>query len=944
MRIGESRLGKAILDLCGAPHPRLPVLQALSLITDTMIEARITASLAPSSSTLMSSTSVPKGQGSKRQNQFVRSPQELQSTAMKLMKNVGLPTDVYKALSPFVKILSTPQYYDPPSALSFEVNCGALNMLQHIEKAFYEHEIITAMRCQVSKAVKEKELLRSTSSSNSAASIAGTTGKGYSRKELRRYRMLLQEFDEAVINLKITLGIFYKALGHQILQQKSTCPQQQRGQGGVANSHPGIAFQQNSKQTKSSSDSLSVNAIPLSSVESCYQYAFLDLGIEVYQDLSVYGSGLYFQVEAVVVTTQNGPGGSGKGGKHQQLHTSQRGNMIEVVHHLLAHGGHFENLLRRFKHPSFSQVQGSTASRPHGTNSGSGISSSTSMGNLSAIQMTSHVPSVIAVGMRASVSRLQEFIISALAAKNPLNIHLFLPSSDTQAISKESSSSSAKTPCDKGVPSVPCAALMSNLASPKVLVVDYESFENNGELASSNGTHSSYEDITVVLDTLRQSGDILSSDSLHQLHTGMVGPGAVTTSTTSSSAVKGGPNQSTLAAASSSSLLSMVKDRDVDKPKLNDLCALYQVPFLVALAPAAKGSNIPTRQHDNKIGGSMCKVRMIVNEQCDDLTTVTPSSPLSVKSSSPEHGADVWVPLDQLVHFVKNSGGRSTAAGGSFVYDHSRAGYVYSFDGKYSSKGIAGGGVSLLGGSGTQSHGNSDSLPPTAPQQPHQQTNNSINSNSSHSNSMGNQPASMDSSTVSPSWRKNFVVVERSSTPKDKKMREKEHSRWKQRVDKYMLEVLGLNPAALAAEKHVPVVCISEIPFKVIREMANLVSDNTLMMNTGGSQGHTNKREKNSTNNLLMAFVADQQQVSYRRGLKALLIELCETNAVINSSSGGSANSHNSGSGNSSSGNDHSQNATSPDQVLQHVLLYSTAEDRYLMLSYTPSALLKLIN
>ena len=232
MRIGESRLGKAILDLCGAPLPRQEALKALSLITDTMVEAHITAAFI-STAPFSSST---KGGGGRRQSQVAKTPQELHTQATKIMKSVrGLSVDVLKALSPFVKVLATPHLYEPPVATGHgDTTGGALNMLQHIEKAFYEHEIITAMRCQVSKAVKEKELMRTsttnTNSGNSAASLA-PSGGGYSRKELRRYRLLLQEFDEAVINLKITLGIYYKTLGHQ--------QHQQRGRQGAHGPSPG---------------------------------------------------------------------------------------------------------------------------------------------------------------------------------------------------------------------------------------------------------------------------------------------------------------------------------------------------------------------------------------------------------------------------------------------------------------------------------------------------------------------------------------------------------------------------------------------------------------------------------------------------------------------------------------------------------------------------------
>jgi hypothetical protein len=289
----------------------------------------------------------------------------------------------------------------------------------------------------------------------------------------------------------------------------------------------------------------------------------------------------------------------------------------------------------------------------------------------------------------------------------------------------------------------------------------------------------------------------------------------------------------------------------------------------------------------------------------------------------------------------------SGAGSGVYVYDHSRAGYVYSRRNSKAGDGLGHphGGTSLLPPDVPQGSGGGDIFESKSLSHSSQQQSSSGSGNGNSNSNTSTSSSGED--TGGPSWRKAFVVVERSSIPKDKKLREKEHSRWKQRVDKYMLEVLGLAPSALAAEKHVPVVCISEIPFKVIRDLVNMVADcihdHKQGIGSGASQGLHSKKQKN-TISPLMAFVAEQQQVSYRRGLKALLIELCETNSVLSANSSGGGGSGGSGSGSGGSSEHNVNSNSSPEHSLQYVLLYSTAEDRYQMLAYIPSALQKQIN
>lgn len=80
VRLGDSKLGNAILDLCAVPYPRTKILKVLSIITDTAIVAHKRKTI---------------------------SPQSLFHRAENLIKSTGLPEDVQRALRPFIKIIST---------------------------------------------------------------------------------------------------------------------------------------------------------------------------------------------------------------------------------------------------------------------------------------------------------------------------------------------------------------------------------------------------------------------------------------------------------------------------------------------------------------------------------------------------------------------------------------------------------------------------------------------------------------------------------------------------------------------------------------------------------------------------------------------------------------------------------------------------------------------
>ena len=913
MRIGESRLGKSILDLCGAPHPRQSTLQALSLISDSMIDARISFSL---ESTIPQPLShVPRG-GAKMVFQSSKTANEMLSRANILIKSTGLPPEVQKALQPFIKIITNPIYYDPPSSKQNESLCGALNMLQQIEKAFYEHEIITTMRYKVSKAVKDKEISRSSSVSASAATASDP---GYTRKELRRYRLLLQEFDEAVVRLKTTLSIFSRTLGFQISRHNK----EGKNESTENISHrQGIAFSHGNKAHNTMLTS------PATSAESCHSHTFLDLGIEVYQDLSLYKSGLFFQLEAVIVSS---PSDGVKAGKIQSSHHSSphRRSALDVHHHLLGQGGHFEHLLKLFRHP---QYHANPAMKANGN--------SASVGNLPSFgnaTKSHHTPKLnnavasnrclIAMGMRLSISRLQEFVVSSTTVKNPLNVYRYLSTGEKlegrvmHSVAPPSSASASSTQLSNIV--IPCNSLLTKSPIPMVLVVDIDSFESSDEPSSNHGNFyngvvnvcRSFADVALVLQTLRQGGEITAAESLHELHAG-VGD--------SFSQLLGG-----FIDRKSKSDLSLT---------LHDMCRIYRIPFLVALVPDPPSSS----RSVNKEILPLCKVKLV--RLGSDVSSVdggnspwiSPHRSVARVSSNKiyhcnlEQGADVWVPLSQLnryFYLLINNDVEDV----SYDYEPSR-GYMYNkcVVGNENG-GIIEGGVSVLTGDLKSSHEAA----------PHSQHSSGPNASSNASMGVGNCNNTTDSSNTNSSspqsWRKAFVVVERSGPSKDKKQREKEHSRWKQRVDKYLIEVMGVQQAALSAEKHIPVVCVCEIQFRLLCELAGIISDlksESKRSKKSSGQPRQNKdsvkREKSAekADNDLMKFIEEQSQVSTRRGLRALVIELSETLSV-----GSTSMNSNSGMADSSGSTSNCSN------VLQYVLLYCTAEDRFQLTSYIPSVL-----
>lgn len=85
LRIGDSRLGNAILDLCAAPYPRDKILQTFSTIADESATSHIVGV---------------------KNRALAMSDSALIAQAHALVNAVGLPNEVRRALKPFINILA----------------------------------------------------------------------------------------------------------------------------------------------------------------------------------------------------------------------------------------------------------------------------------------------------------------------------------------------------------------------------------------------------------------------------------------------------------------------------------------------------------------------------------------------------------------------------------------------------------------------------------------------------------------------------------------------------------------------------------------------------------------------------------------------------------------------------------------------------------------------
>jgi hypothetical protein len=105
LRIGDSRLGNAILDLCAAPYPRTDALRALSAISDEALTQ--------------------KWKNSPTQDLFLNS--------CSLLAEIGLPVDVQRALQPFVKVITS--ISNPHSLI------GAINNVPSLSSPLLPHVV-----------------------------------------------------------------------------------------------------------------------------------------------------------------------------------------------------------------------------------------------------------------------------------------------------------------------------------------------------------------------------------------------------------------------------------------------------------------------------------------------------------------------------------------------------------------------------------------------------------------------------------------------------------------------------------------------------------------------------------------------------------------------------------------------------------------------------------
>ena len=208
-----------------------------------------------------------------------------------------------------------------------------------------------------------------------------------------RYRALLREFDDAIKELSALLSLLEE------LGPSSYVPPPSHGVKGIA-FNSSAASDPPDEQTWSRSDlcvSSKNDAVPPpggiaprhgnSANEAMHhtfpggqhakygiaQYVHIDIGIEAHREISPYRTGLYFQLEAAVVTSTR---------------ASKRGKNIppEVMIHVLAQGGHFDQVIQSFRPPSLTNA--------------------------------SNLLSVTAFGMRISLTRLQELLVAAVT-KNP---------------------------------------------------------------------------------------------------------------------------------------------------------------------------------------------------------------------------------------------------------------------------------------------------------------------------------------------------------------------------------------------------------------------------------------------------------------------------------------------------------------------------------------------
>lgn len=185
---------------------------------------------------------------------------------------------------------------------------------------------------------------------------------------------------------------------------------------------------------------------------------FIDVGINAHQDMSPYGSGIYFQLEAIRVPRK----------KISKSHKSDP----EISFHTLAQGGHFDHLIQRYRSPSI-------------PNTGSGL--------------------LLAFGTRLSLSRLQELFSASLANLPPAVIQQKI----SMNVVDNSSMPAVLVVSDAEFAGGEYVSLQEGKKGSQSKMPELFSVQTKKEI-------SFHAEIAVVLHVLRSHG-LRASDSLHQL-------------------------------------------------------------------------------------------------------------------------------------------------------------------------------------------------------------------------------------------------------------------------------------------------------------------------------------------------------------------------------------------------------------------------------------------
>lgn len=148
------------------------------------------------------------------------------------------------------------------------------------------------------------------------------------------------------------------------------------------------------------------------------------------------------------------------------------------------------------------------------------------------------------------------------------------------------------------------------------------------------------------------------------------------------------------------------------------------------------------------------------------------------------------------------------------------------------------------------------------------------------------------------SWKGKLIMVDRSGSVKDKKSRDKDNRTCRNRLERFLEEVVG---ASVSTGKHISVVA-ADLPFRRLRDLGSIVCDMT----------SESPAFRSASDELHRYLESDPSQ---RRVVRAVLSQLSD--GII------------------------SDDLTSSSTTVVYVYLYSSIEDRFDMISYVPSLLSK---